>query len=110
MGFVTLYTIPLIAFSIFHCHPTRAAFNISPQSKCLNPLLAIYTNGICNILVDICLIALIAPRIWSLKMAKKQKTLLILLVMSDWIVILAAIIRMVRLIIFGSKDADITCS
>ncbi|KAE9366940.1 hypothetical protein N431DRAFT_286089, partial [Stipitochalara longipes BDJ] len=97
MGFICIYTIPTVIFSIFQCKPVDGYWNVSENSTCVNPSAAFYVNGVGNILTDAWLVTMIVPRIWSLKMAWKQKIALFSIITLSWLVIIAAIVRMIRL-------------
>jgi len=97
IAFILLYTIPTVIFSIFQCNPVHGYWTKTIDSKCLNTLPAFYINSISNILADIWLIAFVIPRIWQLKMAQKQKIALFAIVTLSWLVVVAAIVRVVWL-------------
>ena len=98
MVFIVLYTIPLILISIFQCKPVAAVYDISiTNSECINTLPAFYANSVFNIIVDVWLIYLVVPRIWTLKMAFRQKAALFVVVTLSWLVVIAAIVRAVRI-------------
>jgi len=58
----------------------------------------------CNIIGDVWLIAISAPKIWPLKMARRQKIALMLVITSGWLVITVAILRVVR--VHRSESSD----
>jgi hypothetical protein len=95
MRLICLYTAPTVLFSIFQCKPVNGYWNATNESTCVNPSAAFYANDVCNILADAWLVVIIVPRIWSLKMARKQKIALFIIITLSWLVIIAAIVRMV---------------
>ncbi|KAE8445565.1 hypothetical protein EG329_013329 [Mollisiaceae sp. DMI_Dod_QoI] len=97
MGFISLYTIPTVIFSIFQCNPVDGYWNVTKPSTCVSSTPAFYVNGVCNIVVDAWLIGMVVPRIWHLKMVHKQKVALFIIITLSWMVIIAAIVRMARL-------------
>jgi MFS-type transporter involved in bile tolerance (Atg22 family) len=110
MGFICLYTVPTVIFSVFQCKPVDGYWNVTEQSTCVNPSAAFYVNGIGNILADAWLVVMIVPRIWNLKMARKQKIALFVIITLSWLVIIAAIVRMARLShLFEHKVIDTPC-
>jgi hypothetical protein len=110
MGFICLYTIPTVIFSVFQCKPVEGYWNVTEASTCVNPSPAFYVNGIGNILADAWLVVIVVPRIWGLKMAPKQKMALFVIITLSWLVIIAAIVRMVRLShLFKVKVVDTPC-
>ncbi len=110
IAFVALYTIPTLIFSIFQCHPVSAHWDVLHPDRCLNPTPAFYASGICNVLTDIWLIVIVVPRIWNLQMAIRQKIALFIIITLSWLVIIAALVRMVRLgLLFRTRVVDTPC-
>jgi len=107
MCIILLYTIPTELFTIFQCKPVQGYWDKKVNAKCLNTLPAFYINSISNILVDIWLIIFVAPRVWKLSIAKKQKLALLTVVTFSWLVVVAAMVRVVRLSnVFRSVSAS----
>jgi len=94
---ICLYTIPTVLFSIFQCKPISGAWDTTEGAVCQNTTSAFYASGICNIVIDTWLIAMIAPRIWGLQMAHRAKIALLGIVTLGWLVIVAAVVRMIKL-------------
>lgn len=103
---ILLYAIPTVLFSVFQCNPVRGYWIKTINSKCLNTLPAFYINSIGNILADIWLIIFVIPRIWRLKMAQKQKVALFAIITLSWLVVIAALVRVVRLSAIFSPNSN----
>lgn len=77
---------------------------------CAKTTPAFWANGVCNIVLDAWLIALIIPRVWGLQMVPRAKIALYGIITSGWLVIVAAIVRMVKLsAVFATKRPDVPC-
>lgn len=61
--FTVLYTTALLGASIFQCTPINRSWKVGSPGTCTNYLGPLWTNGICNILVNAILLVLIIPRI-----------------------------------------------
>jgi len=98
IGFICLYTIPVVAFDIFACHPISGYWDVTMTSKtCHNPIPAFWINSLGNIMTDCWLVVMMIPRIRSLKMARRQKIALFAIMTLSWLAAGAAIVRVVRL-------------
>lgn len=91
------YTIPLEILAILSCTPPSKNWEPKKPGICLNTIPAFWTSFVCNLLTDIYLIAFAFPKIWNLQMQKRQKVALLSTVSLGWVVIVAAIIRVVRI-------------
>lgn len=68
--------------------------------------MAFWTSIACNLISDVWLIVFAAPRVWGLKMQGRQKLALLATLTLGWVVVIAAIIRAVRIsAIIHSPDA-----
>jgi hypothetical protein len=105
---IGLYTIPCEAVSIFQCSPIGGVYDFTLQSKCIDTLPCFYISSIANILLDAWLIALVASRIWKLRMAHRQKIALLSVITLGWLVIIAAIVRVIRITLILHQQ-DKTC-
>ncbi len=108
MVFILLYFIPCELLWIFQCWPIASFYDKSVAGKCANPMAGFYTNAGANVLVDIWLITFVAPRIWPLKMAFRQKAALPLVITLGWLVAVATIIRTYRISQIAD-ELDVTC-
>jgi len=97
--FVILYSMIFELVSIFQCHPVHAFWDFSARLKgsCINTIPSFYASGACNIVSDIWLMALVVPKIKALQIRKGQKIALLGIVSLGWLVVVASIVRLVRL-------------
>lgn len=110
MAVIILYTTPTVLFSLFQCKPISGAWNRGGGAVCAKTTPAFWANGVCNIVLDAWLIALIIPRVWGLQMVPRAKIALYGIITSGWLVIVAAIVRMVKLsAVFATKRPDVPC-
>jgi hypothetical protein len=107
---IVVYTTPFLVTWIFQCDPIWGYYDYSANPKCINTTPIFYTSSICNIVTDAWLIFFIAPKIWGLTIPRKQKAALLFIITLGWLVIIAAIVRIVRTTLAVNEDgADITC-
>jgi hypothetical protein len=99
MCFIVLYTLAFEFISIFQCQPIQAFWDFTAKAKghCVNTIPVFYLAGVCNILTDLVLMAIVVPKIRELQIPRGQKTALLGIVSLGWLAILASIIRLVRL-------------
>ncbi|KAF2146907.1 uncharacterized protein K452DRAFT_283107 [Aplosporella prunicola CBS 121167] len=97
--FVCLYTIPIECLNIFQCQPIDAAYDPVKiaTAKCIDTMPGFYISAGCSIFVDIWLIVQVVPMILPLQVPRRQKIALIFVVSLGWIIIVASIVRLVRL-------------
>lgn len=97
MGILVLSNLINMFEVMFACKPVHVYWTeLRPVSKCLTTQIPLYVNGTVNVLVDIALIAIILPRVLSLKMNDRQKWALVAIVSVGWIAVAAGVLRMVR--------------
>lgn len=97
MVILVLTIVPFFIEDLFACKPLEVYWTeLRPQSKCLQDLPALYTNGSLNVAVDIALMAILIPRILALKLNSRQKGALIGIVLLGSFAVVAGIVRMVR--------------
>jgi hypothetical protein len=90
---VLLHFIPAESLWIFHCRPASGYWKSDAQAECFSPTVGFYLHAVASVLVDAWLIAFVAPKIWALKMARKQRIMLVFFVNTAWLVIVASIVR-----------------
>lgn len=64
---------------------------------CLNPIVGFWTSFACNLISDIWIILFAIPKVWALKMQKRQKNMLLGVLTLSWVVVIAGIVRIARL-------------
>jgi hypothetical protein len=121
MAFVGSYTTSVIFASIFQCRPVSEAWQVASSAQCSNYLVTLWVTGICNILCDVVLLFFIVPQIRklrlrthrtnvahlfavSLKIDRGQKAALLAIVSLALLVIVAAIVRLARVIQFNASS------
>ncbi|KIN03215.1 hypothetical protein OIDMADRAFT_95408, partial [Oidiodendron maius Zn] len=105
MAAVVLYTTPVILMYLFQCRPIYGVWESSIEKTCLNTDTIIYVAAGCSIALDIALVVVAIPRILPLKLPRTQKAALLAIASLSILVIIAAIIRFVRVTaIASSKD------
>ncbi|KAH6662307.1 hypothetical protein B0J14DRAFT_687130 [Halenospora varia] len=116
-AFVAVYSIPLLIAPFVRCHPASMAWNINHDS-CSSEVPALLTSAIFNIVADAGLTAFVLPKIMALKLPSRQKASLIAVLSTSVLVIVAAIVRVVRIkhvihsndVSWDSYDINIWCS
>ncbi|PMD45693.1 hypothetical protein L207DRAFT_562804 [Hyaloscypha variabilis F] len=110
MAFITLFSVPLVIYVTVHCIPIH---KVEPAT-CHSDSPDLFVSAVCNILVDFLLVIFVVPRILPLNIALRQKVALLLVVSLSSLEIIAAIVRLLKVMQFNvSLDrtwdfADIT--
>jgi hypothetical protein len=92
-----LLIIPMDIEVILQCRPIHVYWTEGrPASKCLADIAGFFVSGALNIFVDVCLMAIVLPRVMGLKLHKRQKWALVGVVMLGTLAVVAGIVRMVR--------------
>jgi hypothetical protein len=93
---------------IFQCKPIHVYWSEGrPDSKCLADIPGFYVNGALNIFADIALMVILLPRVFQLKLHKRQRWALVTVVSVGSLAAIAGIARMVRVsAIFKKPDFD----
>jgi len=88
--------------------PMQANCAWSPiPSKCLSDVPPVYSSALLNIFADLALLAFVIPKILGLQIAKKQKLSLLGIVCLSILAIIAASVRLARVIhVANSKDVS----
>ncbi|OJD29638.1 uncharacterized protein BKCO1_7600045 [Diplodia corticola] len=101
LAFIVAYTLPLLLLSIFQCAPIAANWDkqiaSSPHTRCLPMRPHFWACAACNILADALLAAQVVPNILPLQLPRRQKAALLAVVSLGWLVVLASVIRLVRI-------------
>jgi hypothetical protein len=108
MAIICLYFIPCEIMWTMQCNPIAGYYDKTINAVCVRPWVAFLINATMNVLVDIWLIAFIAPRIWKLKMNVRQKVPLLFIVTMGWLVVVASILRTYLISLIWSEP-DGTC-
>jgi hypothetical protein len=81
---VISYTIVLVFQIIFRCHPIAKAWDITiTNGYCLSVRLVSNINGVIDATTDCIMLFLPIPLIWRLRVAKRQKFLIALILMTS---------------------------
>jgi hypothetical protein len=99
IGWVVIYTIPCL---VVH-------FAVRRSTGAATSRFSYFTNAACNIVTDIWLIILIAPKVWGLQMAWKPKMILLCIITLGWLCVVAAVVRLVENIPGIQSNTDRTC-
>lgn len=97
MVFLVLIIIPFDIEVILQCKPIHVYWTEGrPGAKCLDDFAGFIVNGTSNILADVFLMAIVLPRVIELKLHKRQRWALVGVVLLGTLVVVAGIVRMVR--------------
>jgi hypothetical protein len=97
IGLLVLLVVPFEFEAIFQCKPISAFWNEGrPFDKCAGDLAALLTNGSLNVFVDVCLMAIVLPRILELQLHPRQRWALTFIVLLGSLAVVAGIVRIVR--------------
>ena len=107
IAFVTLFTVGLLVASILSCVPPQKAWNVEIPGYCTNTIVAFWVSFVCGMISDIWLIVFAVPKVWSLKLQRSQKIALLSTLTLGWVVVVAGIVRVVRIRMI-LRDPDIT--
>jgi hypothetical protein len=81
---VISYTIVLVFQIIFRCHPIAKAWDITlTYGYCLSVRLVANINGVIDVITDCTMLFLPIPLIWRLRVPRKQKFLIVLILMTS---------------------------
>ena len=97
IGFVSVYTLVLTLQLIFSCVPKRKIWYPEIAGHCYSLAPGFWAHFVCNLASDIWLIAFAAPRVWRIKLPTRQKTVVLATITLGWVVVIAAIVRVVRI-------------
>lgn len=99
-GLLTVLFLTMVPFAIetfFTCQPLDLYWKeLRPVDKCLKDGETLYIHGSLNLAVDVALMGILIPRILNLKLNKRQKWVLVGVVMLGSLAVAAGIIRLVR--------------
>jgi hypothetical protein len=89
--------VPFFIETLLSCTPIHVYWtDLRPADKCLEDISTLYVSGTMNIVVDLALMALLIPRILHMKINRRQKNMLLGVVLLGSLAVAAAIVRMVR--------------
>ncbi|GME39093.1 Integral membrane protein [Neofusicoccum parvum] len=98
MAFVAAYTVPLEIVSIAQCRPASAVWEPGlAGARCVDTVPAFYASAASNMAVDAALVAFVVPRVLPLPVPRRQKAVLLFFVSLGWVIIIASIVRVVRI-------------
>ncbi|KAN0099524.1 hypothetical protein V8E51_013299 [Hyaloscypha variabilis] len=105
LGFIIITALVIELAFIFACKPVSGAWAI-PQT-CASPFASFYANTIASVMADVALVVFVIPRVLPLQMALKQKIILLCVVSLGVLIIIAACIRLDRIVKLNeSNDAS----
>ncbi|PMD37525.1 hypothetical protein L207DRAFT_531807 [Hyaloscypha variabilis F] len=105
LGFIITTALVIELAFIFACKPVAGAWAI-PQT-CASPFASFYANTITSVMADVALMVFVIPRVLPLQMAPKQKIILLCVVSLGVLIIIAAYIRLDRIVKLNeSNDAS----
>jgi hypothetical protein len=97
MVLLVLSVIPFDIEIIFQCKPIHVYWSEGrPASKCLDDLPGFFVNGSVNIFADVALMAIVLPRVFELKLHKRQRWALVGVISLGTLAVVAGIVRMIR--------------
>ncbi|KAJ4350020.1 uncharacterized protein N0V89_008641 [Didymosphaeria variabile] len=99
-GLLVTLALTMISFlmeAFFTCSPLSLYWNeLRPTDKCLKDISTLYIHGSLNLAIDVALMGILIPRILNLKLNKRQKGVLIVIVLLGSLSVAAGIVRLVR--------------
>lgn len=103
MAWIAINFLGQILFTSLFCQPMSAYWTLSTytlggdSTKCVNILIPFYTFATANICADIWLMAIVFPKVYALRMPRRQKIILLGIVSLGWFIVIAAVYRIVRI-------------
>ncbi|KAL1631300.1 hypothetical protein SLS54_000059 [Diplodia seriata] len=101
LAYILAYTVPLVALSIFQCAPIAAywdkALSEAPGTYCVPMQPHFWACALCNIAADVWLVLQVVPNIVPLQLPRRQKAVLLAVVSLGWLVVVASVVRLVRI-------------
>lgn len=91
MVFLVLAIFPFCIEVIFQCKPIHVYWTEGrPGDKCLNDIVGFYLSGTMNAVADICLMAIVLPKILELQLHARQRWALVGIVLLGTLAVVAA--------------------
>jgi len=91
---IVAYSLATIFLVIFRCHPISKAWDITiTYGSCLSIKTISITNGFFNVITDITILILPIPIAWGLFLPKRQKILIVLMLMTSSLVFVVSVLR-----------------
>ena len=94
--FIVLYTIPIEISAIVICKPVQKYWYRNIPGTCSTSKLSFWIIGVCTLVSDLWILAVVTPRIIKLNLRLQQKVALLLIVSMGWIAFVSGIMRIVR--------------
>ena len=70
---VIAWGIAVFLVSIFQCNPIRGAWDLTVPATCIPLPKFCLSNAVPNIIMDVIILALPIPNVWTLQMSMRQK-------------------------------------
>ncbi|KAH7012019.1 hypothetical protein B0J12DRAFT_790932 [Macrophomina phaseolina] len=99
LAFILAYTVPLEAAWALQCWPLAGIWDRArhPDAVCVDTMPHFYVTAACSMAADAWLVALVVPSILPLQIPRRQKVVLLGVVSLGWLVIVACIVRVLRI-------------
>ncbi|TKX18832.1 hypothetical protein C1H76_9093 [Elsinoe australis] len=101
--------IALIFYDIFQCNPISKVWDITMQTgHCVSDEPGFWTSFIISLVIDIALLVFSGIKVWGLQMVKRQRVIMLATVGIGWLVVVAALVRGIRIagVLHNSDDAS----
>lgn len=94
--------------SILQCNPIKAVWDLTVHGKCIDTSKSFWCSVVISVVTDVALLCFSAWQIKGLQMRFRQKVVLLCTVGLGWVVVLAAVIRAVRIaaVLKDASDAS----
>ncbi|KAH8776000.1 hypothetical protein F5882DRAFT_162477 [Hyaloscypha sp. PMI_1271] len=102
LGFIAITALIIELAFLFSCKPVSGAWAIPPT--CASPLASFYANTITGVIADVALMVFVIPRVLPLQLPLKQKIILLSVVSLGLLIIVAACIRLDRIIMLDESN------
>ncbi|KAL7782340.1 hypothetical protein V8C43DRAFT_296088 [Trichoderma afarasin] len=111
IGFHMLSTIAIWLLYSLQCRPLKAFYapELYPDAKCLSTTITYFVPYSLNLFVDVCILFLPLPTIWTLQMSLKRRLAVLVVLTTGGSAVLIGGLRAIILIEF-SKSPDFTYS
>ncbi|KAF2681252.1 hypothetical protein K458DRAFT_406607 [Lentithecium fluviatile CBS 122367] len=96
---IAAYTVATVITGVFLCTPISKFWKPQTEGHCINTFASWFANAIINIITDLMIIILPIPVVRRLKLARKQKTLLIGVFAFGTVVCVISIVRLHSLLV-----------
>ena len=98
IAFILLSFLPTLIVTIFPCTPITKLWNWTPQSgaECLSDPRGFWASAIVNLISDVWILLVVSYRLFRVQLAPLRKLVTILIISTGWFIVVACILRMVR--------------